>query len=124
MLTEDFANTLLGYVLGPAGANWVSLHTAAPTTGDHHELPVANNYGRQPLTGIWSTPTAAASETTAALVFPTAAADWGVVTHVGVNDAETGGTLLMWGPLTAPKTINTGETIQFSAGQISVTVNG
>jgi hypothetical protein len=123
MISEDLGNGLLSSLLLGAGPTWLSLHTAEPEPGtDLHELPLANNYGRQLLTGDWSTPAGMTSTTTDAVIFPTAGGSWGTITWAGICDAETGGALLMWGELLTPRTIDTGETIQFSAGQLSVEV--
>lgn len=43
------------------------------------------------------------------ITFPTPTANWGVVSYVGVYDASTSGNLLLWGALTTPKTVNSGD---------------
>jgi len=63
------------------------------------------------------------SENSADITFPTAAADWGTVTHVALMDALTGGNMLMHTPLDASKTVNNGDTFKISAGDLDVTVD-
>lgn len=55
--------------------------------------------------------------------FPEATADWsGDVTHGVIFDASTGGNALWFGALTdAPLTVETGGTLTFEPGQITIT---
>jgi hypothetical protein len=55
------------------------------------------------------------------IVFPTASGTWGTVTHWGVYDASGGGNLLYWGELTTPRTIASGDTPRFNAGDFNIT---
>jgi hypothetical protein len=43
------------------------------------------------------------------ITFPTPTASWGVISYVAVYDASTSGNLLLWGALTTPKTVNSGD---------------
>lgn len=104
----------------------VALFTAATTdgvtTGGAGQSEVANSgaYARQAVT--FGNYASGQVSNTAAIVFPTATAGWGTVTHIGIFD-NTGyglGNCLFHGPLATPKTINTGDTFQFLAGQLLV----
>lgn len=44
------------------------------------------------------------------------------ITHLGLYDASTAGNLLFHAPLTAPKTLLTGDVLSFAVGSIVVTV--
>jgi hypothetical protein len=44
-------------------------------------------------------------------------------THVGVFSLITGGELLFYGQLTAPKTIATGDEVKFNANQLTLTID-
>ena len=44
-------------------------------------------------------------------------------THVGVFNAITSGELLFYGPLTASKTIATGDEVKFNANQLTLTID-
>ena len=52
-----------------------------------------------------------------------AAGDWGTITHVGIFDASTGGNLLVHGPLTASKTVSTGDVFKFAINDLQITLN-
>lgn len=43
--------------------------------------------------------------------------------HVGVFDAITGGNMLFYGGLSAPKTIATGDEVKFNANQLTLTID-
>lgn len=112
-----------------APATWLALYTSTPTdTGGGTEVS-GGAYARQrvyPSTS-GSTPkwTAAADTSTPSgakiiknantITFPQATANWGSVKASAIFDASTSGNLLWWGTLTATKTIQQGDTLEFSA---------
>lgn len=65
-------------------------------------------------------PTSAANTST--VTFDTATANYGTVTHVAVMDAETAGNVLFHGAVTTSKTIETGDTFQVSAGNLTISL--
>lgn len=56
--------------------------------------------------------------TDADITFPVATGNWGIVTHVGLYDALAAGNLLFHGSLVAARTVNTGDTFKFNAGDL------
>jgi hypothetical protein len=62
------------------------------------------------------------SATSATVTFDAATANWGSITHVAVMDAVSGGNVLFWGAVTTSKTIETGDTFQVSAGNLTVSL--
>lgn len=62
-------------------------------------------------------------ENAAPVNFPTPSAGWGTVTHFGVYDAASGGNLLFYAALSVAKTINTGDTVSFAAGALSLQID-
>jgi len=105
-------------------AIWIGLFTAAPSdTGGGTEVSKAD-YDRVDITA--SFPTASGTGTlsnNADIAFVEAEDDWGVVTHIGIFTASTSGTLLWWGILTDPKTINTGDTFKILSGDLDIEVD-
>jgi hypothetical protein len=104
----------------------VALFTAAPSDSGGGTEVSGGSYARvdvPPLDANWSAPnsTGGATANVSAITFPTATADWGTVTHVGIFDATSGGNLLFHGALTASKTVTNGDTFSFAAGALSVT---
>lgn len=57
---------------------------------------------------------------TAQLDFPTATADWGLITSFGVFTASTSGTLLYYGALDLSRTVSNGDLASFAAGALKV----
>lgn len=73
-------------------------------------------------TGNWAA-TSGGNGTTSnssAINFATPGASWGLVTHFGIWDASTSGNLLICAQLTTSKTINSGDTVSFPAGSLTV----
>jgi hypothetical protein len=61
---------------------------------------------------------------TAALVFPSPTADWGIATHIAVFDASSGGNMIWHGPTEAPLQINNADPApQLAAGQLILSIN-
>lgn len=78
------------------------------------------SYARQAVT--FAAAASGTSATNATVTFPAATANWGTITHVAVMDASTSGNVLFWGAVTTPKTIETGDTFQVSAGNLTVSL--
>lgn len=107
----------------PGTSIYVALHTASPTDAGGGAEVSGGSYARQQVTA-WDAPGATDGHTqnTNAIVFPTATASWGTVTHVGIWDAVSGGNLLFHGALDASKVVDTDDVFQFAAGALDVTI--
>lgn len=73
-------------------------------------------------TTVASSGTGRQTSNNSAINFPTPTANWGTVTHFFISDASTGGNLWLCQALTSSQTINTGNTVSFAAGQLTVTL--
>jgi hypothetical protein len=62
------------------------------------------------------------SASAATVTFDAATANWGTITHVAVLDASSAGNVLFWGAVTTAKTIETGDTFQVSAGNLTISL--
>nr|WP_297388299.1 hypothetical protein [uncultured Roseateles sp.] len=83
-------------------ANWAGTQSAGSTTA--------------------SSGTGGQTSNNAAINFPTPSAGWGTVTHWFIADASTSGNLLVCASLGTSKTINSGDTVSFGIGALTVTV--
>lgn len=107
-------------------ANWfVALSSTTPDEdGANFTEPVGNAYARvSTAPADWAAATGSAPATKAngnAVTFPTATGSWGNNTHFGLFTAASGGTVQMWGALTTPKTIGSGDTPSFAPGTLVV----
>lgn len=69
------------------------------------------------------TTTGSTASNSAAVEYPTATANYGTVTHVGVYDASTGGNLMAYAALTSSKTIETGDVFRIPTGDLDISLN-
>jgi hypothetical protein len=101
---------------------YVALYTAAPDdTGGGTEVS-GSGYSRQSVTfGAASSPGGTTSNT-GAVTFTASGGSWGTVSHIGIFDNVSGGNLLWHGSMTASKTVADGDTLEFSIGNIDLTL--
>lgn len=115
---------------------YVALYTS-PTTdaGAGNEITInSNGYIRAPYTASTTTWTNTQASGTGAsegntgvtanvsvITFQSPTGSWGTVTHFGILDAASGGNLLFHGSLSIPQTVNSGNTVSFSAGALQIT---
>jgi len=90
---------------------YLALYTSNPTGNDTGTEVSGGGYTRQPIT--FSAPALEGGKQTikndAKVEFPVAEGDWGTITHVGIRDAATGGNLIAFAELEAPRTILAGD---------------
>lgn len=99
---------------------YVGLFTAAPSdTGGGTEVS-GGGYARQTATFTVSGTSPTEATNSAAIDYPTATADLGTITHVGVFDALTSGNLLAYASVSTSKTINTGDVLRIPAGDLDI----
>ena len=99
---------------------YLSLHTANPDEDGSGAEVSGGGYARQTVAFTTSGNT---TSNTAAVEYPTATANFGTVTHVGVYDAATAGNLLCYAALTSSKTIETGDVFRVPAGDLDITLD-
>jgi hypothetical protein len=117
LLNEVFRN--VNYT--PAATVYVALFTSAPSdAGGGTELS-GNGYSRQSV--AFGAASGGAIANSATVSFSASGGNWGTVTHFAVYDASSAGNQLCWGSLSASKTVNDGDTLQFAAGDIDITLD-
>jgi len=133
-VSDYLANKLIDLIFRGQTYTWpantyLALCTAAPTNSSGGtEVAGAGGYARQTLpstTTFWSSTngtgtTGASTGGTAgeisnnlAITFPTPSADWGTITHDKQMDASSGGNMLFYGTLDAPKTVLSGGSFSY-----------
>ena len=55
--------------------------------------------------------------------FPVAQSDWGTISHGALMDAETGGNVIWWSALSAPRIVYSGDTIRFAPNTAVITLD-
>jgi len=124
-------NELLDHVFGAAAYSapatlYIALSTADPTDdASGIAEPVANGYERKAVTNNttnWNTASGGATSNKTAIEFAVASGSWGAITHFAIYDAATEGNMLAHADLTTGKTIASGDTARFAAGELDITL--
>jgi hypothetical protein len=97
----------------------IKLYTANPTDAAAGTEVTGGSYASVDSKGKWAVPAAGSVANNAVITFATATADWGTITGFAVCNAS--GTQTMWGALTTPKAVLTGDTPSFAIGALVLT---
>lgn len=125
---SDHAEALLLNWLMTSGSatrptSWyVALYTAAPSDSGGGTEVSGNGYSRQSVAFAAASSPGGTTSNTGAVSFTASGGDWGIVTHIGILDASTSGNLLWHGSMTASKDVKDGDTLEFSIGNIDLTI--
>jgi hypothetical protein len=131
-LVDSRENAVLDRLFGlaaltPPGTYYVGLMTTAPADdGSGVVEPIGGSYARVAVTNdLTQWPAASGGQKSNAndIVFPTASAGWGTVTHFGLFDAAVAGNLVAFGPLDAPRTVLNGDDFRFLSGALTITLD-
>jgi hypothetical protein len=101
---------------------YVALYTAAPSDSGGGTEVSGNGYAREAVTFAAATSPGGTTSNSGAVSFTASGGNWGSITHIGIHDAVSGGNLLWHGAMTASKTVNDGDTLEFSIGNIDLTI--
>lgn len=101
---------------------YIALYTSSPTDADTGQEVSGGGYTRRAV--AFSEPVIADRRAVTSNVgdvsFPIAGAAWGLITHIGIRTAATGGNLVYHGAVKTPRTVQTNDTLRFLAGQIKI----
>jgi hypothetical protein len=100
---------------------YVGLFTTDPTDAGSGTECTGSAYARQVLSV--TTASGGIVTSSADVTFPQATGSWGTITHIGLLDALTSGNLLMHTPLTTSKSIDNGDILKISSGNLTVTLD-
>jgi hypothetical protein len=123
-MTTFLANEILDHVFslatytGPANIT-TALYTAAPSDAGGGTEVTGGAYARVSQTNNatnWPAASSGSKSNGTTMTFPTATADWGTVTHVGLFDGSTN--LLMWGALNTSRVVKNGDIFAFAATKL------
>jgi hypothetical protein len=102
---------------------YVGLFTGAPSdTGGGTEVS-GNGYARKVTGTITVSGTATTAVNSSAIEFSVATGTWGTISHAAIFDAETGGNMLAWAPLTVAKAIDEGDIFRIPASDLTITLS-
>ena len=122
-LGDAYENIMLDRVHGsgtPASVD-VALYTAPPTDSGGGTEVSGGAYARVAVTNDttnWPNAANGQKSNGTVIVWPSATASWGTISHFGIFD---GTTLMVWGAVGTPKLISSGEVAQFNPGTLIIT---
>lgn len=113
--------------VAPAVNRYIGLFSAAPGEGGGGTEVSGGSYARPLMAFAGATTDNGPGLTTAAnsaeVLFTTATADWGAVTHFAIFDAVTAGNMVWHGPLATARTVLNGDQFRFAAGSVSTSMD-
>lgn len=126
-------NKILDHIVGKTSFTmpsiWIGLWAATlsdTSTGATAGEPSGNNYSRKSTAAAdWESAASGATQNANAITFATASGSWGTITDFAlVDNATTGaGNIIAYGTLTTSKSISSGDTASFAAGDIDITLD-
>lgn len=129
-LADYGANTFTDWITGvssPPSLFWVALCLSQPDAAFDGTVlatiePSGGSYARRSINrgGAYWTPGDEGSVSLAALTFPTATADWGIITHYVFVTAATAGQVYGWGELDEPREVLNGAQIALPIGGVGI----
>lgn len=127
-MTSYLADALLNEVLRgtnytPPTTVYLALFTSAPGESGGGTEVSGGSYARQAISfsaPADNSPNGRKCNLSSTITFPTATADWGVITHVAIFDSPTGGNMLLYGALDSSKTVNATDTLSIPAANLTV----
>jgi hypothetical protein len=124
-LTNTYETTTLTWLFTADSATrpttwYIGLFTTDPgETGSGTEVS-GGSYARTAVTLTVSGNTATNS---GSVEFAAATGSWGTITHIGVMDASSAGTMIVHAALDASKTIASGDVFRIPAGDLDITLD-
>jgi len=123
-LSDYLENKLLDHFLGTTSYTmptpvYVGLYTVAPSDSSAGTEVSGGSYARQ--TATFSAASGGATSNAANIDFtnmPSA-----TVVAIGISDALTSGNLLVWGTLTANKSLDAGDTLRIATGDLDISID-
>lgn len=123
--TQDSGNTSTANMYAAMGLSttiYVGLHTASPgEAGSTSNEVSGNNYAR--VAAAFDVASSGATDNSGVVEFPIASGTWGTISHFSLHTASTGGTMLIHGSVATAKSIVSGDTIRFTAGDLDVSMD-
>ena len=126
---DYWENEILDHLFGKGSYTpptiYVGLSTAEPVD-DASGLaePSGNSYARVATAGVdWNTASGGTINNANDITFPEASGNWGTLTHFALFDAASGGNILAHGSLNVSKSIGSGDTVKFAAGDLDVSLD-
>jgi len=126
---DYWENEILDHLFGKGSYTpptiYVGLSTANPAD-DASGLtePSGNSYARVATAGAdWNAASGGTIDNANEISFPEASGSWETLTHFALFDAASGGNMLAHGSLSVSKSISSGDTVKFAAGDLDISLD-
>ena len=104
---------------------WAALYTSDPTDSDGGTEVSAGGYARETMAFSAASSPGGTTDNTSDVTFGPATASWGTISHVAIRDSIDSSTgsdnMLLHGALTSSKSIASGDSFVFRAGDFDIT---
>lgn len=127
--TNTFKNLVLDHITGRTSfaspTVYLGLYEGDPLgAGVETETAGSNGYSRQALAAaLGSASGGSITNSSAAITFGPASANWGTIDYFSIHSASTAGTLYAGAALSASKTVNSGDSLEFATSQLTLTLD-
>jgi len=127
--SDHWENEILDHIFGKGSYTPPTIYVALSTTdpldsGSGLSEPSGNGYARVATSGAsWTTSSGGSLSNAGDITFPQATGSWGTLTHFALFDAASAGNMLAHGTLSQSKTITSGDTAKFAAGDLDVSLD-
>lgn len=123
-LSNYLENKLLDHFLGTTSYTmptpvYVALYTVAPSDAGGGTEATGGSYARQ--TATFSAASSGATSNDANIDFTNMPSC--TVVAIGIHDNITSGNLLVWGTLTANKSLDAGDTLRIATGDLDISID-
>ena len=127
--SDHWENEILDHIFGKGSYTPPTIYVGLSTTdpldnGSGLSEPSGNGYARVATSGAsWTASSGGSLSNAGDISFPQATGSWGTITHFVLFDAASAGNMLAHGALSQSKTITSGDTAKFAAGDLDVTLD-
>ena len=122
-LTDYAENKILDHVLGTAAytmpTTYVALYTVAPTDSSSGTEVTGGSYARQAAS--FSVASGGSTSNSSNIDFTGMPAC--TVVAIGITDALSGGNILIYGSLSANKSLDAGDTLRITSGDLDISLD-
>jgi len=102
---------------------YIALYTAAPNDAGGGTEASGGGYARKTVAWDAAASPGGTTQNTGVVTWTASGGAFGTVTHIGIHSASSGAGNLLWhGAMTASKTVNDGDTLEFAAGNIDLAI--
>jgi len=129
VIVVGYENAIINYLRGAGAptaisAIYLDLYNGDPQgAGSSILSTITGSATRSSITSSLSAASGGSTSNPSTITVTASAAGSATASYVALFDAATAGNLVMSGPLTTPKSITAGDTVQFNAAALSISIS-